>query len=253
MTRIVQFWSFDPIRHQPLLASLPKMAIGLEKIRSAAESFASLHAGHHAVPVIRPVTAQGDPKNCSGRRTDFAGEDGCGELQHPLHFRRRAGTGRPGIAHVVRNRRPGIYAGFGRLGPGGHRQGVPVIRQFEIVTAAPGLAVVVHSGQPGSVDRITPGVSGVIRRFDLLVKSERRCRSEFDIYLESFGSTLRPGSEAPFAYDFRLNVGGIVVIRTALRRKCRAGRKRADDKDVFFIASTVFITNLRLLRRPNGR
>ena len=23
MTRIVQFWSFDPIRHQPLLASLP--------------------------------------------------------------------------------------------------------------------------------------------------------------------------------------------------------------------------------------
>ena len=24
MTRIVQFWSFDPIRHQPLLASLPK-------------------------------------------------------------------------------------------------------------------------------------------------------------------------------------------------------------------------------------
>ncbi len=48
------------------------MAIGLEKIRSAAESFASLHAGHHAVPVIRPVTAQGDPKNGSGRRTDFA-------------------------------------------------------------------------------------------------------------------------------------------------------------------------------------
>lgn len=40
------------------------MAIGLEKIRSAAESFASLHAGHHAIPVIRPVTAQGDPKNC---------------------------------------------------------------------------------------------------------------------------------------------------------------------------------------------
>ena len=25
MTRIVQFWSFDPIRHQPLLASLPKI------------------------------------------------------------------------------------------------------------------------------------------------------------------------------------------------------------------------------------
>lgn len=48
------------------------MAIGLEKIRSAAESFASLHAGHHAVPVIRPVTVQGDPKNGSGRRTDFA-------------------------------------------------------------------------------------------------------------------------------------------------------------------------------------
>lgn len=48
------------------------MIIGLEKIRSTAESFASLHAGHHAVPVIRPVTAQGDPRNCSGRRTDFA-------------------------------------------------------------------------------------------------------------------------------------------------------------------------------------
>lgn len=26
MTRIVQFWSFDPIRHQPLLASLPYFA-----------------------------------------------------------------------------------------------------------------------------------------------------------------------------------------------------------------------------------
>lgn len=26
MTRIVQFWSFDPIRHQPLLASLPEIA-----------------------------------------------------------------------------------------------------------------------------------------------------------------------------------------------------------------------------------
>ena len=117
-------------------------------------------------------------------------EDGCGELQHPLHFRRRAGTGCSGIAHVIRNDRPGIYAGFGRLGSGGHRQGVPAIRQLEIVAVAPALAVVVHSGQPGSVDRITPGVFGVVRCFDLLIKSECRCRSEFYVYLKSFGSIL---------------------------------------------------------------
>lgn len=29
MTRIVQFWSFDPIRHQPLLASLPELVKSL--------------------------------------------------------------------------------------------------------------------------------------------------------------------------------------------------------------------------------